>query len=137
MALKWIDLVDNVDTQSCKPVNEIAHAVLQDEEEIKQLKKLTINETSFLNSLETNKIYNLTTESAQIVGLPSVDAAHHNQILVYLQTTAQISVIWGNDIAFVNDEIPTIGIGCYRIIFEFNPLLDKWVVGVIQDGVVA
>lgn len=93
-------------------------------------------ETSVLSGLETNKIYKLTTENAQIVGLPSVDATCQNQILVYLQTTGQISIIWGDDIAFVDDVIPTIGIGCYRIIFEYNSVLGKWVVGVIQDGAV-
>ena len=89
-----------------------------------------------LNTLESNKVYQITTDSAQTVWLPDVDSNIQNQILIYLNATAAIEIVWGEDVVFVNDEIPTIGVGHYRIIFEFNPILAKWVVGVIQDGAV-
>ena len=95
-----------------------------------------VESIDILGSLESNKVYRITTAAAQIVGLPAVDSNIQNQILIYLNATAAIQIFWGENVVFVNDEIPTIGVGHYRIIFEFNPILAKWVVGVIQDGAV-
>lgn len=107
-----------------------------DKAEIRSYVETTPIETiTSMESLETNKVYMLTAETTQTVKLPSVDASIQNQILVYFKCTQPISVVWGG-CAFVNKEISTIDAGCYRIIFEYNPLMNKWVVGVIQDGVV-
>ena len=90
-----------------------------------------------LDPLESNKVYCITTDAAQIVGLPEeVDVTIQNQILIYLNSTAAIEIVWGDNVIFVGNEIPDIGIGAYRIIFEFNPALERWVAGVIQDGAV-
>lgn len=95
-----------------------------------------IENTEFMNVLETNKIYSIKTSAAQIVAFQSnIDASKHNQILIYLKTEAVVGIYWGENITFVDGvEAPDIGVGTYRIIAEFNPVLGKWVVGVIQDG---
>lgn len=96
-----------------------------------------VESIDYLGSLESNKVYCITTDAAQIIGLPEeVDVTIQNQILIYLNSTAAIEIVWGDNVIFVGNEIPDIGIGAYRIIFEFNPALERWVAGVIQDGAV-
>lgn len=103
----------------------------------------------FTGRLVTNNVYrnNPETDGNGIsvpvpVNLDSVgtqielDTTIQNQVLMYLKMTAVEAVTWAEGLKFVNDEIPTIGIGCYRVIFEYNPNLSAWVVGVIQDGAV-
>jgi hypothetical protein len=68
---------------------------------------------------------------------PEINSSVQNQILLYLEAKKLNAYAWSReDFKFVNDEIPTIGIGCYRVIFEYNPNLEAWVVGVVQDGAV-
>ena len=101
----------------------------------------------FTGRLVTNNVYRNNSESdgngisiPVPVNLDSVgtetdlDTTIQNQVLMYLKMTAVEAVTWAEGLKFVNDEIPTIGIGCYRVIFEYNPHLSAWVVGVIQDG---
>lgn len=68
-----------------------------------------------------------------------------NQILIYLDNTAygtanNISWIYSGNLgtspSFINGEIPTIGKARYRILAEFNPFIDNWVVGAVPDGAV-
>ena len=74
-----------------------------------------------------------------------------NQALIYINNTLRgesVVLSWGRykttypsdnqedrgTIEFINGEIPTIGMANYRVVAEFNPFIDNWVVGVIQDG---
>ncbi len=61
-----------------------------------------------------------------------------NQILIYLSVTDSLWITWttpsGEDVLFVNGEIPDITSGYYRIVAEFNPLAGAWVVGRLRDG---
>lgn len=96
----------------------------------------TIEPITTMNTLEANKIYSITVSSAQVVEFQQdIDASKHNQILIYLKTEAVVGLYWGERVAFVDGaDAPDIGVGTYRIIAEYNPVLGKWVVGVIQDG---
>ena len=93
-------------------------------------------------NLESNKIYRHTIIDNCSFVLPTVkDTSTINQILVYVEFLDKYAVSWtdasGNKIAFVGDEIASIDAGYYRIIFEYNPVMGKWVAGVIQDGEVS
>ena len=90
-------------------------------------------------TLASNKIYHYTVVEDCTFTLPTVtDTNTINQILVYADVYDTFAISWvdesGNKIAFVGDEIASIDAGYYRIIFEYNPLLGKWVAGVIKDG---
>lgn len=88
-----------------------------------------------MNTLKTNKIYQITTSLAQIVAFDmDVDTTTHNQILIYLKLEQPVGIYWDENIVFVDGEEPNMSVGAYRIIAEFNPVIGKWVVGVIQDG---
>ena len=101
---------------------------------------------TFENKLITNKVYknNANVDGSGIdIPVPvgenntAIDTSVHNQVLMYLKTTTLEAVTWAEGLKFVNNKIPTIGIGCYRVIFEYNPNLGAWVVGVIEDGAVS
>ena len=100
---------------------------------------------TFDNQLITNKVYkNNSANDGSGINIPvpvgenntAIDMSVHNQVMLYLRTTALEAVTWAEGLQFVGGNIPTIGIGCYRVIFEYNPNLNAWVVGVIEDGVV-
>ena len=181
MALNWTDKVDGVNDVLAEDINNIAQAVIENENSIKQIPKpptktseltndsgfitkdienltnyynktyidTTINEISQniyptiisienLGSIRPNKVYSLTTSNAQTLSLDMPeDKTVQNQILVYLKVENEVEIVWGDNVVFVDgNEIPTIVTGAYRIIFEYNPTIEKWVVGVIQDGAV-
>ena len=67
-------------------------------------------------------------------GAPS-NTGYTNEILVYFKTALDNAVVWGSNVKFTDDEIPTIEAGVYyRIVAEYNPIMSKWVVGIINDG---
>lgn len=67
-------------------------------------------------------------------GTPS-NTGYTNEILVYFKTALDNAVVWGSNVKFTDDEIPTIEAGAYyRIVAEYNPIMSKWVVGIINDG---
>ena len=67
-------------------------------------------------------------------GTPS-NTGYTNEILVYFKTALDNAVVWGSNVKFTDDEIPTIETGVYyRIVAEYNPIMSKWVVGIINDG---
>ena len=67
-------------------------------------------------------------------GTPS-NTGYTNEILVYFKTALDNAVVWGSNVKFTDDEIPTIEAGVYyRIVAEYNPIMSKWVVGIINDG---
>ena len=131
----------NFNVQNGKtPVKGVDYWTEDDKIEIKAYTETTaIKETTSMLDLETNKIYKITIGSSSImefIRLPKVNSSIQNQILIYLRATEIVPIDWG-DVVFVDGEnIPTVGVGCYRIICEYHPALEKWVVGVIQDGVV-
>lgn len=58
-----------------------------------------------------------------------------NEICIYFHSELENAVVWGSNVKFINDEIPTITANTYyRIIAEYNPLMNKWVIGTINDG---
>lgn len=92
---------------------------------------------TYTGTLVSNNVYKATTGASMTFPVPTItDSAKHNQALVYLETTAKVDITWAEGFLFVGgkDKVPTIGIGHYRIIFEYNPNAAAWVVGVIQDG---
>ena len=101
---------------------------------------------TFENKLITNKVYkNNANVDGSGINIPvpvgenntAINTSVHNQVMMYLKTTTLEAVTWAEGLKFVNNKIPTIGIGCYRVIFEYNPNLNAWVVGVIEDGAVS
>ena len=91
--------------------------------------------TTYPGQLETNTVYKVTTDTSLEFPLPLIyNFTVQNQILVYLHTTAKVDITWAEGFLFVGGEVPTIGTGHYRVIFEYNPNAAAWVVGVIQDG---
>ena len=91
---------------------------------------------------ETNRIYKTVIATDFEFVFPSVseisDKDVTNQILVYVDVMAETAVSWltadGAEVVFVNGTVPDMTIGYHRVIAEFNPLSEKWVIGVIQDG---
>jgi hypothetical protein len=95
-----------------------------------------------LNTLETvaGGILSVTAGASFSMETPIryVDGPKHAQVLVYLKTTAAITIRWADAFNFVNNEVPPIASGqAYRIIMEYNYALAKWVVGTIHDGAVS
>jgi hypothetical protein len=85
----------------------------------------------------TNKIYKLNIELDCTFSLPvPEDKDIDNTILIYTNITEDISIDWGLDVIFYNNEIPEVAIGNYEIIFGYEPILNKWCVGVISKGAV-
>lgn len=86
----------------------------------------------------TNKIYKLeaTDNNLELTFEDVVENEKEqlNQILIYLKLTQETAIKWLSQVYFVGDQIPSLAQGHYRIIAEFNPFLEKWVIGVIQDG---
>ena len=89
-----------------------------------------------LGELETNRVYSMSTSAAQVVDVPIPSQGEQNQIMVYLNVEEEVEIVWDENIVFVDGVVPDVGVGCHRIIFEYNPILAKWVVGVLHDGVV-
>ena len=92
---------------------------------------------SVFDVFETNKVYRLETDLAAAFTFPTdVDLSVQKCIQVYLRITGDVSISWGDSdkVAFVGDEIANMSIGNYRILAEYNPIMGKWIIGVIQDG---
>ena len=87
--------------------------------------------------LTTNNIYKATISTdCSIVAADPEDKNIDNTILVYANVTEDISIDWGLDVIFYNNTIPEVAIGNYEIIFGYEPILNKWCVGVIPKGAV-
>ena len=88
--------------------------------------------------LKPNTVYRIKTNAALTFEFPEeVEKDKQNQIMIYLQIEENpVSISWGNEtlVAFVGAEIANISVGTYRIIAEYNPNMEKWVIGVVQDG---
>jgi len=88
-------------------------------------------------SIDENTIYTITiSEATTINNSFDTSSSKHLQSMLYLKLTANVSITW-TGFTFVNGTIPTLVNGnCYRVIFEYNPLKNSVVVGVIHDGAV-
>ena len=150
---EWIDRKNDEDLADANDVNTLAAGIIETQNQIPTKTSDLINDSGYIvsvnnsitevttldsNSLEVNKVFSIIVQSTLTVEPPiPQDTTIQNQILVYLQTTSVNSVYWSSNIVFVNDEIPNVGIGNYRLILEYNPILTKWVAGIIQDGAVS
>jgi hypothetical protein len=142
MAFKdeWIDRRDGVDPQTAEDVNLLARGITEVDEKVEEIKisdsRVAVKTITNLSQVQTNKIYSLTTEQAQIFTAPEIEDGVQNQILIYMKATNPVEHEWNGDVLFVNGEKPSFGVGAYRIIIEYNFAIAKWVVGVVQDGAV-
>lgn len=115
-------------------------------EVIKALTKVTNEDgTHTFKNLVANSKYSIEISKDCSFILPSVTKTEFSSnrpnvkyadtsILIYTSVTAEVSIDWGTDVMFYNNEIPEIGIGYYDIIFTFDPNAEKWCVGVISKG---
>lgn len=95
----------------------------------------TFNPKSYVSPSAAFKINHTGTNTVTFnFGTPS-NTGYTNEILVYFKTALDNAVVWGSNVKFTDDEIPTIEAGVYyRIVAEYNPIMSKWVVGIINDG---
>lgn len=81
------------------------------------------------------KINHTNTETVEFSFGSPENKAYTNEILIYFKSSLDSAIVWGSGVKFVNDEIPEILADTYyRIVAEYNPLMSKWVIGVICDG---
>ena len=89
---------------------------------------------------QTNRVYKTVAAEDFDFYFPSAERleAITNQIMIYFKVTEDIVVSWleenGGEVLFTDGNVPDMSQGCYRVIAEFNPVAEKWVVGVIRDG---
>lgn len=95
----------------------------------------TFNPKSYVSPSAAFKINHTGTNTVTFnFGTPS-NTGYTNEMLVYFKTALDNAVVWGSNVKFTDDEIPTIEAGVYyRIVAEYNPIMSKWVVGIINDG---
>ena len=101
--------------------------------------------------LETNKVYTVDAKDMQLTGFDFYfytpeDTSIVNQILIYLDNSTYGTIhpfTWTyvkNGVyetpEFVNGEVPTINRAKYRILAEYNPFNENWVIGAVPDGAV-
>ena len=102
--------------------------------------------------LDTNKVYRVDAKNMQLTGFDFYfytpeDTSITNQILIYLDNSTYGTIhpfTWTYvkdnkeyiSPEFINGEEPTIGRARYRILAEYNPFNENWVVGVVPDGAV-
>lgn len=100
--------------------------------------------SGFYYTFEANHVYKVKIDSLQekvqfYFATPSNDEIV-NQILIYLDNTTlgdSQPFLWSYENIspeFINGEEPTIGKARYRILAEYNPYSENWVVGVVPDG---
>ena len=81
------------------------------------------------------KINHTNTETVEFSFSSSLTSSYTNEILIYFKSSLDSAIVWGSGVKFVNDEVPEILADTYyRIVAEYNPLMSKWVIGVICDG---
>jgi len=114
------------------------HSVVENQLEITRINEN--NESEFI--LSENKVYKTFAATDFNFCFPGIeeiaDKTITNQILVYFEVMDEVYVGWSttddSQLLFVNGSIPDLSMGFYRVVAEFNPCAEKWVVGVIKDG---
>ena len=95
----------------------------------------TFNPKSYVSPSAAFKINHTGTNTVTFNLAAPSNTSYTNEILVYFKTALDNAVVWGSNVKFTDDEIPTIEAGVYyRIVAEYNPIMSKWVVGIINDG---
>lgn len=95
-----------------------------------------ITATSGTVSLAVNKIYTLSIMADTTFSLPIPDNKNvFNQIKVMLKVTGTPSINWGTT-SFFNNETPEIKAGNYDVYFDYDNLMNAWVVGTMSKGAV-
>lgn len=95
----------------------------------------TFNPKSYVSPSAAFKINHTGTNTVTFNFAAPSNTSYTNEILVYFKTALDNAVVWGSNVKFTDDEIPTIEAGVYyRIVAEYNPIMSKWVVGIINDG---
>lgn len=91
-------------------------------------------ETSGTITLAVNKIYTLAISDATTFSLPTPsDTTVFNQIKIMMKVTGTPTVNWGTT-NFFNNQTPEIKDGNYDVYFDYDNLLEAWVVGVMSKG---
>lgn len=84
-------------------------------------------------SLVENRFYSLIIDSDTTITLPDPkNKSINNEILVFI-TYSGGSINYGTDLFFDGD-IPKPSIGNYNLYYDFDPLQDKWVAGILEVG---
>lgn len=95
----------------------------------------TFNSKGYTSPSAAYKISHTGTNTVMFEFGNPVSTYYTNEILIYFTTELDNAIVWGSDVKFTYDEVPTIEANTYyRIIAEYNPVMKKWVIGVIDDG---
>lgn len=90
--------------------------------------------TSGTISLAINKIYTLSVSGATTFSLPTPTNKNvFNQIKIMMKVTGTPTINWGTT-NFFNNQAPEIKAGNYDVYFDFDNLLNAWVVGTMSKG---
>lgn len=90
--------------------------------------------TSGTIALAVNKIYTLSISGATTFSLPTPSNKNvFNQIKIMMKVTGTPTVNWGTS-NFFNKETPEIVAGNYDCYFDYDNLMNAWVVGVMNKG---
>lgn len=83
-------------------------------------------------NLKTNTSYSITTNNNTSISLPNPDIGINNEILVFLDYNGG-ALNFGTDL-FVDAEIPTLIVGKYLVIYDYNPNLNRWLCCPVRFG---
>lgn len=90
--------------------------------------------TSGTITLAVNKIYTLSVTGTTTFSLPTPSNKNvFNQIKVMMKVTVTPTINWGTT-NFFNKETPEIVAGNYDCYFDYDNLMNAWVVGVMNKG---
>ena len=94
----------------------------------------TLTATSGTIALEVSKIYTMSVTGATTFTLPAPAVKSvFNQIKVMMKVTGTPAINWGTT-QFFNKAAPEIEAGSYDAYFDYDNLLEAWVVGVMPKG---
>ena len=121
----WSEIVPSLNIIQQSAISEVSSTVTT----------YTFNPKSYVSPSAAFKINHTGTNTVTFNFAAPSNTGYTNEILVYFKTALDNAVVWGSNVKFTDDEIPTIEAGVYyRIVAEYNPIMSKWVVGIINDG---
>ena len=94
---------------------------------------LNISAASGLVALTANRIHKMTISGNTTFSLPAASADVFTQIKVMANVTGTPTINWGTN-RFFNKKIPSIAAGQYDFYFDYDPVVNAWVAGVIPKG---
>lgn len=95
---------------------------------------VTKTETSGSVSLSVNSIFAMNITGETTFSLPASGTTLFNQIKLMLKVTGTPTINWGTTY-FYNKETPAIEEGSYDVYYDYDPVINQWVCGVISKGV--